>query len=126
MSVIKYSDLDPALVTDAQGNVKHAYNADAVGASIKNFILTSPGDRFMECWFGFGIYDYIFALSTQSKFKQLSNRMKSQIERFEPRARIERIDMDLDPDNNSVNILLAYSAVGMSDIHSISVDVSGA
>ena len=126
MAYIQYSDLDPAMVTDSQGNVKHVYNADAIGASIKNFILTSPGDRFMECWFGFGISDYIFSLTTQGEFNRLSTRMKSQIESFEPRAKVQNISVNINPDTNEAVINLAYSPVGLNEIHSISLDVSGA
>jgi phage baseplate assembly protein W len=125
MAIIQYSDLDPAMVTDAQGNVKHVYNAQAIGASIKNFILTSPGDRFMEPWFGFGISNYIFSLSTKGEFDRLASRMKSQVESFEPRAKIKNITVSIDPDTNEATINLSYTPLGSNEIQAISVDVSG-
>jgi len=121
-----WSDLEPVLTTDARGNIKRLINEEAVGGSIRNFITTSPGDRFMECWFGFGIDRLLFQATTQQKFNQLTSRMKSDIERHEPRAKIINIQATLDADNNTADITIAYRVVGLPDTYYTKATVTGA
>lgn len=122
---VVWSDIDPNFISDSQGDVKRVYNADAVKASVMNILLTRKGERVMNPEFGCGLQDFVFDALDEDFIDLVARQIKSDIERWEDRASIDKINFMTDVDNDRVTVQLLYHVVGYSEVSSIVLNFGG-
>lgn len=88
-------------------------NETAIARSIRNLILTQPGERFFNEELGsevtktlFDNLDFISADSIKSKIEVVINA-------YEPRVSLIGVDVEPDFDNNTFNVSISYKIVGI-------------
>ena len=81
---------------------------DAVKQSIKNLILTDPGERLMQPFIGGGIRELLFENITPGVLKTIETRCKNTITTYEPRAEIIDVTATSEYDDNTVRVLIKF------------------
>jgi len=75
---------------------------------IKNDLLqlffTNPGERVYRSDYGVGIRLYLFDQLDDNSAGNIKDRIRSQVERFEPRVSIDQLNVIQNKDNNTLNI----------------------
>jgi len=81
---------------------------DAVKESIKNLILTDPGERLMQPFIGGGVRALLFENITPASLKQIENKCRQTIITYEPRAELIDVSVSSLYDDNKVNVLIEF------------------
>ena len=81
---------------------------EAVKQSIKNLVLTYPGERLMQPFIGGGIRALLFENITPAVLNLIENLVKSTISTYEPRADIINVSASSKYDDNTVNVVVNF------------------
>ncbi len=81
---------------------------EAVKQSIKNLVLTDPGERLMQPFIGGGIRALLFENITPAVLNLIENKVKSTIKTYEPRADIINVTASSKYDDNTVNVVVNF------------------
>lgn len=81
---------------------------EAVKQSIKNLVLTDPGERLMQPFIGGGIRALLFENITPAVLNLIENLVKSTINTYEPRADIINVSASSKYDDNTVNVVVNF------------------
>lgn len=82
---------------------------------LKNLLLTSPGEKISDPDYGVGLRSFLFEQNISSTSSRIESKISSQISIYMPYLSVEDIQIsadDVDMDNNSLNIKIAYSFPG--------------
>ena len=77
--------------------------------SIKNIFNTSPGEKLLNPEFGLALKRYLFAPLTQDTAESIGEEIIKGIEKYEPRAQINRCDVVVNYDDNEYLIVLTLT-----------------
>ncbi len=88
-------------------------NETCIARSIRNLVLTSPGERFFNQSLGSRTSQLLFDNIDDFTARELKIEIESTINSFEPR--VELVDVLVDPnyDNNEFNVSVTYRIVGI-------------
>lgn len=88
-------------------------NQTAIARSVRNIILTSPGEKFFNPDFGSGVSRLLFENVDDLTAISLRDEIENAIRNYEPR--VQTIDVNVEPnyDNNEFNVTLVYRIVGI-------------
>lgn len=81
---------------------------EAVKQSIKNLVLTDPGERLMQPFIGGGIRALLFENITPAVLNLIENQVKSTINTYEPRAEVINVTASSKYDDNTVNVVVNF------------------
>lgn len=111
-----YSDLDldflPHPVTK---DVMKKTGVEAIKRSIRNLILTNFYDRPFQSYIGSGALKLLFENATPITANLLSNAIKELVNNFEPRVRLERLNVVFDIDNNGYNVGIYFTILSRNE-----------
>ena len=87
-------------------------NADAVKRAVRNLILTNFGERQYEPLYGGNVRALLFENTDDPLLESLiQTRIEAAIENFEPRAKVDRVIVDVKPDSNALVIRIRFMIV---------------
>lgn len=87
-------------------------NADAVKRAVRNLILTNYGERPYEPLYGGNVRALLFENTDDPLLESLiRTRIEAAIENFEPRAKVDRVIVDLKPDSNALVIRIRFTII---------------
>ena len=122
----QYSDFD--LLFDARtisdGDVFRKTDAAAVKQAIKNLILSNRYEKPYRPSYGGDLSGLLFELADENTGNEILSRIKNQIERYEPRAKILNIKVTSRPDYNSLNVYLEFRVVSVGIIDVLKVTLA--
>jgi phage baseplate assembly protein W len=107
----------PTLYTDFRKDLKISpvskditvwKDEDAVKQSIRNLLLTDPGERPMQPFLGAGIKGLLFENITPGVLKLIKEKVTSTINTYEPRAELIDVIVSSDYDDNKVSVLVRF------------------
>lgn len=75
-------------------SISEAEFVDAIKFSIKNVLLTRPGEKISDPLFGVGLQNYLFSLSTED-FSTLQGEIRRQIRKYIPYLTKFNVSLDL-------------------------------
>lgn len=110
-----YSDLDLTFTKKPSGDVYKKTDAAAVKQAVKNLLLTTPGEKPFNPYFGGGLNDLLFELANDDTNILLTEYITAAIENFEPRARLISIVPNVQPDNNTARVRVEFQVVNTSE-----------
>ena len=85
-------------------------NADAVKRAVRNLILTNFGERPYEPLYGGNVRALLFENTDDPLLDSLiQTRIEAAIENFEPRAKVDRVVVDVKPDSNALVIKIRFT-----------------
>jgi phage baseplate assembly protein W len=105
----KFKDVDFGFAkNDLTNDFKTRNGLPSISQSIKNIVLTSPGERpFSD--FGFGIYAYFWENDTVDTFIAMKTKIASAINLYEPRVIVDSNDITIVKKvGNSIEINIRY------------------
>ena len=88
-------------------------NENAIAQSLKNLILTSPGERFFNPDLGSGIFESLFDNIDFISATQIQSSAENTINTYEPRVRLIEVKVDPRPDDNAFDMTVNYEIVGI-------------
>lgn len=89
------------------------HNENAIARSIRNLVLTIPGERPFNPSLGSEVYRLLFENFDQQTAFAIKTQIKTTISNFEPRVKIESIDVTPDFDSHEFNVTITYNIVGI-------------
>jgi phage baseplate assembly protein W len=110
-----YSDLDLTFTKKPSGDVYKKTDAAAVKQAVKNLLLTIPGEKPFNPYFGGGLNDLLFELANDETNILLTEYITAAIENFEPRAKLISIVPNVQPDNNTARVRVEFQVVNTSE-----------
>lgn len=104
-----YSDFHKDLrISPISKDVALLKDEDAVKQSIKNLILTDPGERLMQPFIGGGVRALLFENITPGVLKVIETRCRDTIKTYEPRAELIEVTASSLYDDNKVNVYIEF------------------
>lgn len=88
-------------------------NENAIARSIRNLVLTTPGERPFNQDLGSNVSKSVFENMDNISATIIRDEIENTINNFEPRVRL--IDVDVKPnfDNNEFNVTVQYEIIGI-------------
>ena len=80
-----------------------------VRANLINLFLTSPGERLQNPAFGVGLKKYLF--ENEIDEGSLQSNIQQQVDQYIYGITVQNIDLNLNRDENSLNIVFTYSFI---------------
>lgn len=122
---IVYSDLSDDFSLDGQGDIKTVTNAEAIKASIRNILGTRRGERPIFPEFGSGLYEGLFQGLDQESANFYAKQIKSDIEAWDSRVTVRRVDFDPNLTEHLINLKVFFSIPGFSQVFEVDVPIGG-
>ena len=87
-------------------------NANAIARSVRNIVLTTPGEKFFDPDFGSNVSNLLFENVDDITASQIQEEIEFSINNYEPRVRLLSIKVNPDFDSNSFDTIITYEVVG--------------
>jgi phage baseplate assembly protein W len=111
-----YRDLDLDMKKHPfTGNIPLLEEANAVRRALKNLILTEPGEKPFNPYFGTPLNGFLFELDTTASTRNIIDVIKNSIKRFEPRVSVTDIEVTMYPENNAMGVRIIYWILSLSE-----------
>ena len=88
-------------------------NEDAIKRSVINLVQTQLGERFFNDLLGTSVNSSLFELATEEIEIILNREIETVLSNFEPRIRLNNIEVELVDDYNELNVKIVYDIVGL-------------
>ena len=88
-------------------------NDTAIARSIRNLVLTSPGERFFNPKLGSEVNEILFDTVDDISAAVIRDEIEQTIIKFEPRVKLEDVKVKGDFDNNQFDITVTYDVIGV-------------
>jgi phage baseplate assembly protein W len=104
-----YSDIDFTFTKKpVVGDVALSYDSQAVIRSVRNLLLTKHYERPFNPDLGSNIDALLFEMVSPLTSAALEREIQTTIENYEPRARIQSVQVNAQADQNSYNVTLTF------------------
>ena len=87
-------------------------NETAIARSVRNIVMTIPGERFFQPNFGSEVNRLLFNNIDDISASLIESQIRQSIENYEPRVRLRSLKVDPNFDNNSFDIKITYDIIG--------------
>jgi phage baseplate assembly protein W len=117
----RYSDFRTNLDRNfGTGDITRITNEDAIFTSLKNIVMTRKGERPFFPEFGCNITSLLFENYTRFTQKAMETEIRTAIENFEPRVRLQKAVVSGKPDNNSVSVDIYFTIINRPETLTLS------
>lgn len=97
-------------------DLKIDYDYAAVRNSIFNIFTTIPGQKILNPYFGLGLQKYLFLPVNEDTARSIGNEILRGLSTFEPRIRVENINVAVDETNQQYVITLIVSIITIEPV----------
>jgi len=104
-----YTQNSQFLKTNEIIDLKVDYDLNAVKNSLRNMFITNRGEKLLNPYFGIGLASFVFDQATQSTAKIIGDAILTNINTFEPRVQVNRVNVIANEDDNSYTINIIMS-----------------
>jgi len=87
-------------------------NENAIARSVKNIVLTVPGEKPFDPRFGSRITNLLFENVDDITAINIETEIKNSIETYEPRVKLTSVVVQADIDGNSFDVTITYDIIG--------------
>jgi len=88
-------------------------NDTAIARSIRNLVLTTPGERFFNPKLGSEVSEILFDTVDDISAAVIRDEIEQTIIKFEPRVKLEDVKVKGDFDNNQFDVTITYDVIGV-------------
>ena len=88
-------------------------NETAISRSIRNLVLTTPGERFFNEDLGSGVSEVLFDTLDDISAAAIRDEIEQTIIRYEPRVKLIDVKVKPDYDNHEFNVTITYDIIGI-------------
>ncbi len=88
-------------------------NENAIARSVRNIVLTNPGEKFFDPSFGSSVSEILFENVDDITAITIKDEIENSLRNYEPR--VELIDVFVDPnyDSNQFDVTVSYKIIGI-------------
>ena len=97
-------------LTDALIAIK---NQTAISRSLRNLVLTSPGERFFNNGLGSRVNELLFENVDDLTASSVKSEIENTIKNFEPRVKLLTTRVSANPDSNEFDVIITYEIIGI-------------
>lgn len=94
-------------------------NENAIARSIRNLILTTPGEKPFQPLVGSRVSALLFELMDQITATQIKSEIEYTINNFEPRVTLLSVVVTPDFDGNAFDCEITYEIIGVQEVQEI-------
>ena len=87
-------------------------NVNAITRSIRNIVLTTPGEKFFDPDFGSNVSRLLFENVDDITASQIQEEIEFSISNYEPRVKLIDVQVIADNDNASFDTIITYEVIG--------------
>ena len=87
-------------------------NQTAIARSIRNLVLTSPGERFFNNDLGSRVNELLFENVDDITASSVKSEIENTIKNFEPRVNNVKVKVEPLPDDNSFDVTIFFDIIG--------------
>jgi len=87
-------------------------NVNAITRSIRNIVLTTPGEKFFDPDFGSNVSRLLFENVDDITASQIQEEIEFSINNYEPRVKLLNVEVIADNDNASFDTIITYEVIG--------------
>ena len=87
-------------------------NVNAITRSIRNIVLTTPGEKFFDPDFGSNVSRLLFENVDDITASQIQEEIEFSINNYEPRVKLLDVQVIADNDNASFDTIITYEVIG--------------
>jgi len=95
---------------------------NAIKNSIRNMFLTNRGEKLLNPYFGIGLNGFVFEQVSETTAKTVGDLIVDNINTFEPRVKLQKINIVANEDDNSYTINLI---IGVPQLKIDSLNLNG-
>ena len=88
-------------------------NQTAISRSLRNLVLTSPGERFFNNGLGSRVNELLFENVDDLTASSVKSEIENTIKNFEPRVKLLTTRVSANPDSNEFDVIITYEIVGI-------------
>ena len=88
-------------------------NENAIARSVRNIILTNPGEKVFDLFFGSNVSNILFETVDDITAVSIQDEIENSLKNYEPRVEIIDVIVDPDYDNNQFDVTISYQIVGI-------------
>ena len=85
----------------------------AIARSVRNLVETIPSEKFFNSLLGTDIRGSLFELYTNTTRTVIQDQIRTTIENFEPRVDNVEVEVNGQPDSNTLEVIIYYNIVGI-------------
>ena len=88
-------------------------NQTAIARSIRNLVLTAPGERFFNNDVGSRVNELLFENMDDLTASSIKSEIENTIENYEPRVKLLTTKVSANPDSYEFDVIITYEIVGI-------------
>ena len=88
-------------------------NQTAIARSLRNLVLTSPGERFFNNNLGSRVNQLLFENMDDLTAASIKSEIENTINNYEPRVKLLKIRVSPNPDSYEFDVIITYEIVGI-------------
>ena len=88
-------------------------NRTAIARSIRNLVLTVPGERFFNEDLGSRVSEILFDNLDEISASAIRDEIEETIIKYEPRVKLEDVKVKPNYDNNEFDVTITYDIIGI-------------
>ena len=119
-----FKDIDLSFTAKPNGELFTKKDASSVTQALKNLIQTNYFEKPFNPFFGANIRGMLFELVDEDSEEELAEQIVRAITNYEPRARLRHLDVDVEPDQNTIRVKIEYQVVNTEEVVTFSTSVS--
>ncbi len=88
-------------------------NENAIARSVRNIVLTTPGEKIHDPDFGSNVSAILFENVDEISAISIREEIENSLKNYEPRIELEDVIVDPNYDNNQFDCIITYRIVGI-------------
>jgi len=100
-------------------DISPVVNAEAIKQSVRNIVLTAPGEKLFQPKFGSKVYKLLFEPLDPFIIDSIQSEILNTINNYEKRVTVTSLRCIPDYDNNALDVTLEYQIIGLPITESV-------
>ena len=88
-------------------------NETAIARSVRNLIITRPGEKFFNPNLGSRVYETLFDNLDEISASDIKDEIRDTLDNYEPRIEVIEVIVNPDYDNNTFDVVIKYNIIGI-------------
>lgn len=112
----------PLTLDPSDGYALNKNYQELIAQNVKMIVLTCPGERIMDPFFGVGLRNFLFENKTEQTFDLIKSKIREQIKIYLPFVNIDDIEVkDFNPEfpNDGIKLTLKYNVPSVEVVDSL-------
>lgn len=119
-----YKDIDLAFQPRPSGDLYKKQDAAAVKQAVKNLLLTNHGEKPFEPFYGANLQSLLFDLMDDETAVDIQIAVRQAIERYEPRARLLNVMVNMQPEYNNVSVTVEFQIINTEELVTLEITIA--